>query len=464
MTYRKFIDSKTSTYLKAGFDPALHLFPPAMKPHQIDVTAWACRRGRAALFLDTGLGKTLCQLVWADQVVAQTSGKVLILAPLAVSAQTQREGDRFDISTTVVSHQSNINGPGIYVTNYEKLHHFDAGAFTAVVLDESSILKGIDGKLRKLITQSFRETPYRLSCTATPSPNDYMELGTQAEFLGIMSQVEMLATYFIHDGSDTSKWRLKGHGKSRFWEWLATWAAFITTPTDLGHDGTEYQLPPLRYHNHVIDTPAIDELFVTPAQSLQERNQARRESIDARCRCAADIVNALNEPAIVWCHLNAESALLQKMIQDAVEVKGADSDQHKTAALIAFAEGNTKALVTKPKIAGFGMNLQATRFAVFVGLSDSWESFYQAIRRQWRFGQTRTVHIHIISADTEGAVVENIRRKDDLHNEMMKSMMAYMRDLIRAEIQNLDIHKTSYLADKLMELPEFLAAHRGSAT
>lgn len=456
MNYKSFIDGKEFSQINSGFDPDESLYPSGIKDHQRASVTWACRRGRAALFFDTGLGKTLAQLTWAEQVYMKTNQPVLILAPLAVSHQTVREGEKFGITVHIVAHQSDIHDPGIFITNYEKLGHFDCSKFVGVVLDESSILKGMQGKIRKMITDSFRETPYKLSCTATPSPNDFMELGTQSEFLGIMSQVEMLAMYFIHDGSDTSKWRLKGHGKTKFWEWLSTWAIFLTSPSDLGFDGSEYDLPPIEYHQHVIDTVPDGALFVEPAQSLLDRNRARKDSVDARVQMAADIVNKLDEPAVVWCNLNEESEKLHRLIDQSVEVKGADSDQHKSSAMLDFSDGKIKALVTKPKIAGFGMNWQSSRHCVFVGLSDSWESFYQAIRRQWRFGQTKTVHVHIVSADTEGAVVENIKRKDSQHQELASAMMDHMRELTKRTVLGARIEKTDYRPSEEIIIPEWI--------
>jgi len=455
MIYSDFIRDKQISDQSAGFNPDESTYPSEIKDHQRVSVTWACKRGRSALFHDTGLGKTMSQSVWADQVVNHTGGAVLILAPLAVSHQTIREGDKFGIKINLAAIDDDINGPGIYITNYEKLVHFDADQFAGVVLDESSILKGMQGKMRRYITTAFINTPYKLSCTATPSPNDYMELGTQSEFLGIMSQVEMLAMFFIHDGSDTSKWRLKGHGKSRFWEWLATWSIFLQSPADLGFDGSEYDLPPIYYHDHVIETKAEGTLFVEPAQSLLDRNRARKNSIAARCEKAAEIVNGLNEPAVIWCHLNDESALLKELINDAVEVKGSDKDEHKSSSMLSFADGAIKGLITKPKISGFGMNWQSSRHCIFVGLSDSWEAFYQAIRRQWRFGQLRDVHVYIVSADTEGAVVENIRRKDQQHKEMASAMMAHMRDLTKRSVLGAQVEKIDYAPDMEMIVPEW---------
>ncbi len=457
MIYSDFITGKQIHSLAAGFEPVKELYPDDLLPHEEACITWACKRGRAALFLDTGLGKTLCQLTWADQVQRQTDGYVLILAPLAVSHQTEREAVKFRLVAKVVADDSEITEPGIYITNYEKLDHFDAGIFSGIVLDESSILKGMQGKVRKKITELFISTPYKLSCTATPSPNDFMELGTQSEFLGIMSQTEMLAMYFIHDGSDTAKWRLKGHGKGRFWEWLATWSIFIRSPADLGFDGSAYDLPDIHYHDYVIDTIPVNSLFTEPALSLVDRNRARKDSAEDRCRLAAEIANKLDS-CVIWCNLNAESDLLSKLVTDSVEVKGADKDEHKTKSLLGFATGDVKKLISKPKISGYGMNWQNTSDCIFVGLSDSWESFYQAIRRQWRYGQQKPVNVHIISADTEGAVVENIRRKDAQHEDIMNSMMDHMRELTNKSVFGAEIEKSDYLPDTPIEMPGWINA------
>lgn len=456
MNYESFILSKSVTGTNAGFNPNESTYPNQIKDHQRVSVTWACKRGRAAFFWDTGLGKTLGQTTWADQVVKHTGMPVLILAPLAVTHQTIREGLKFGHLLINANSDSDINEPCIYITNYEKLSKFDPSKFSGIVLDESSILKGMNGKTRILLTDMFSKTPYKLSCTATPSPNDFMELGTQSEFLGIMSQVEMLAMFFIHDGSDTSKWRLKGHGKTKFWEWLASWSIFLKSPKDLGFDASEYELPPIQYHNYVIETKPKGSLFVEPAQSLLDRNKARKDSIKDRCKKAAEIVNNLNENAIVWCHLNDESNMLAELINGSIEVKGTDTDEHKSTAMLAFADNKIKALVTKPKIAGFGMNWQSTHHCVFVGLSDSWESFYQAIRRQWRFGQEKDVHVHIVYADTEGAVIENIRRKETLNNELSKAMMAHIRQLTYKSVIGAKTEKMHYIANHIIELPEWV--------
>jgi len=310
---------------------------------------------------------------------------------------------------------------------------------------------------RMLVQEKFGRTPYRLSCTATPSPNDFMELGTQAEFLGIMSQVEMLAMFFIHDGSDTSKWRLKGHGKRKFFEWLATWAVFITSPEDLGYDGSSHKLPPLVFHEHIIESGITDGLFAPIASGLLDRNRARKDTVDARVSEAAMIANGIDGQCLIWCHLNDESDKLCDLIDSAVEVKGSDDPDHKKQALIGFAKGTVGKLVSKPKIAGFGMNFQSCNHMVFVGLSDSWEQFYQAVRRCWRYGQTKPVHVHIVSADIEGGVLTNIKRKEAQHKQLTAEMIAVMKDRTLAELGKAKQEKATYTNNIKMRVPEWAA-------
>lgn len=454
MEYQEFIKQKSFRHVAAGFAADSLHYP--LFDYQEPIVKWALKRGKAAIFADTGLGKTIMQLSWADQVARHTGGPVLVLAPLAVSNQTIEEGAKYGVHVEKANPGADFFGPHVVITNYEQLHKFSPDQFQGIVLDESSILKGMDGRRRKEITEFGSSIPYRLSCTATPSPNDFMELGTQAEFLGIMSQTEMLAMFFIHDGSDTSKWRLKGHGKSRFFEWLATWAVVIRSPADLGFDGSRHELPPLVYHSHVIETTPEDALFVEPAQGLQDRNKARKDSVDARVAKAAEIANSMTGQVLVWCHLNEESEKLTALIHDAVEVKGADSPEHKTKNLIGFAHGDVRVLVSKPKIAGFGMNWQNCHQMIFVGLSDSWESYYQAIRRCWRFGQKEQVHVHVVSADTEGAVVENIRRKDEQNQHLGQAMVEHMKSAMDKEIFSAATQKTEYNPEIRMELPEWL--------
>jgi superfamily II DNA or RNA helicase len=408
------------------------------------------------VFADTGMGKTIMQLAWADQVAKHTGNPVLILAPLAVSDQTIAEGEKFGIQVEKYRF-ADVFGPHIFVTNYEQLHNVKADQFDGVVLDESSILKGMQGKIRRQCTEMFSGTPYRLSCTATPSPNDFMELGTQSEFLGIMSQVEMLAMFFIHDGSDTSKWRLKGHGKRKFFEWLATWAVFISKPSDLGYSDDGHELPELVFHEHVIDSGITDGLFAPVATGLLDRNRARKDTVDARVEQASIIANGLNGQVLVWCHLNDESEKLSAEINNAVEVTGSDPAEHKSATMLGFARGEVRALVSKPKIAGFGMNWQNCNQMVFVGLSDSWEQFYQSVRRCWRYGQTKPVHVHIVSADVEGGVLANIKRKESQHRELKAEMIQIMRQKTLAQLGRAEQEKTEYNANNRMEMPKWVA-------
>lgn len=450
-SYQEFIESKAYSHIDAGFD--VGQLPEGLKDFQRDCVAWACRRGRAALFADTGLGKTFMQLAWAEQVAKHTGRPVLVVTPLCVAQQTVSEGRKFGIDVEYLREGS--SGFQIHVTNYEMLKNFSPDDYAGVVLDESSILKGMDGKMRRSITEFGETIPYRLSCTATPSPNDFMELGTQSEFLGVMSQVEMLAMFFIHDGSDTQKWRLKGHGRARFWEWLATWAIVIRNPSDLGYDGSGYDLPPLNYVDHIVETGDNDGLFVRVAQGLQERNQARRESIDLRVDKAAEIVNEIDGPCIVWCHLNDESAKLADQIGGGVEVFGSMKPETKELLIGQFTDGDIHKLVTKPKIAGFGLNWQHCNNVVFVGLSDSWESFYQAVRRCWRFGQDKPVTVHIVTADTEGAVLGNIRRKQQQNEDMGREMANVMRDYTMAEIKGAAPDKTDYIPLEPMQKPSW---------
>jgi len=454
ITYQELIAKKAYLHIEAGFDVEASDIPWQLRDFQRDTVAWACRRGRAAIFAGTGLGKTLMQLAWAHLVMERTDKPVLVVAPLCVAQQTIREGQKFGIEAEYIREPKFCNSR-IHVINYEMLKHFNPDNYAGIVLDESSILKGMDGKMRRYITDFASTIPYRLSCTATPSPNDFMELGTQSEFLGIMTQVEMLAMFFIHDGSDTSKWRLKGHGRAKFWQWLATWSVVIRNPGDLGYSSEGYDLPELIYHNHVVETGENDGLFVKIAQGLQDRNTARRESVDLRVEKAAEIANSIDGACIVWCHLNDESQKLETQIVDGVQIFGAMKPEIKEGLITCFTEGEILKLITKPKIAGFGLNWQHCNHMIFVGLSDSWESFYQAVRRCWRFGQDKPVHVHIVTADTEGAVLENIRRKQQLNDEMSKEMAAVMRDLTVAEIKGATTEKTDYIPCEEMAKPSW---------
>lgn len=450
MEYKEFLDNKDFRHESAGFIVDKLEYP--LFDYQDPIVKWALKRGKAAIFADTGLGKTIMQLAWANEVYKHTSKSVLILSPLAVSNQTINEGKKYGIDVK----KAGVKNEGVVIINYEQLHNFDYKDFSGLVVDESSILKGMNGKRRQEITDFARNIPYRLSCTATPSPNDFMELGTQCEFLGIMSQIEMLAMFFIHDGSDTSKWRLKGHGVAKFFKWLATWSIVIKSPADIGFNGDSHNLPDIEYYSHVVESETEDALFVEYAQGLLDRNRARKDSVDDRVAIAAKIANSMTGQILIWCNLNEESEKLTKSINDAVEVKGSDKPEHKTNSLIGFSTGEVRVLVSKPKIAGFGMNWQNCNQMIFVGLSDSWESYYQAVRRCWRFGQKNTVHVHVVSAESEGAVIDNIKRKDDQNNTLGKEMVKHMSYFMDSEIFNSTTTKTEYEPTKKMELPSWI--------
>ena len=433
--YDEFVKQKRRAEVATGHNPG------ALNEHLFDfqhaIVSWAVRRGRAAVFADTGLGKTLMQLSWADEVASHTGGIVLVLAPLAVSEQTIEQGATFGIDVRRVPQGGSPDSPGVWITNYERMDAIDFSALHGLVLDESSILKAHDGKTRQRIIDAAQGIPYRLSCTATPSPNDFEELGNQCEFLGVMTRTEMLATYFVNDTGDTGTWRLKGWGASKFWEWMGTWAVVLRNPSDLGFDGARYELPPLDYFEHVVETePLGDDLFPRPAMGLAERRKAQRNSIEQRCKALADVVNATpDEPWLIWCHLNDEADLLTQLIPGSVNVQGSDKPEDKTKNLIGFAHGDVRVLISKPRIAGFGMNWQHCARMAFVGLDDSFEKFYQAVRRCYRFGQKRSVQVHLFTAENEGQILANLKRKEQQHHEISASMIEHMKDIMNHELQ-----------------------------
>lgn len=426
MSYTDFLQSKTPRNLECGFavDPAS--INGKLMGFQVEAVQRALKAGRYCLFEDCGLGKTPQQLEWARHISEHTSKPVLVLTPLAVAAQTKREGDKFDIPVTLCRAADDVH-PGVNVANYEMLHHFNADAFGGIVLDESSILKNYSGSTRKAIQEFSEQIHFRLACSATPAPNDLVEIINHAEFHEVAGGKEIIATYFIQDGNTTHAWRLKRHAVNDFWAWVATWALALRKPSDLGYPDGAFTLPELHVYQHTVDGHISDGmLFPVEAQTLQERQQARRESLNERVEMAASLANATGDPMLVWCDLNSESAALTKRINGAVEVKGADSPEHKVKAMLGFTDGSIRVLVTKPSIAGFGMNWQHCNRMCFVGLSDSYEQFYQAVRRCYRYGQERPVHVNVICADTEGAVVANIQRKERQSAHMMERIVAHM--------------------------------------
>ena len=432
--YEEFVRRKRRAEVATGHKPG------ALNEHLFDfqhaIVSWAVRRGRAAIFADTGLGKTLMQLSWADEVASHTGGMVLILAPLAVSEQTIEQGATFGIEVQRVPHGRAPDAPGVWITNYERMDAIDFAELSGIVLDESSILKAHNGKTRTAIIEASQRVPYRLSCTATPSPNDFDELGNQCEFLGVMTRTEMLATYFVNDTGDTGTWRLKGWGASKFWEWMGTWSVVLRNPTDLGFDGSRYILPAPEYFEHVVETEQLgDELFARPARTMLERRKAQRDSVEKRCKALADVVNAdTSEPWLIWTHLNDEAEMLASLIPGAVNVQGSDSAEVKTKHMLAFTHGTLRVLISKPKICGYGMNWQHCARMAFVGLDDSFEKFYQAVRRCYRFGQNRSVHVHVFTAENEGQILANIKRKELQHHEMSAAMVEHMKDIMNKEL------------------------------
>ena len=436
--YQEFVSRKLSRHVPTGMAsvPRLH---KGLFPFQRDLVGWALRRGRCAIFADTGLGKTRMQLEWARHVAKHTGSRVLVLAPLAVAAQTVAEGKSMGLAVTLCRDGSEMHD-GVNITNYDRIHRFSPDGLGGLVLDESSIIKHHTAKTLGLMLEFGARIPFRLAATATPAPNDYTELGTHAEFLGICTRPEMLAEYFCHDGGETQVWRLKGHARALFWRWVASWAALMRKPSDLGYDDGGYALPPLKIHQRIIaadveTTKASGMLFAVEATDLMERRAARRASIAQRVAECAALVNSTPGPWVVWCDLNAESDALTAAIDGAIEVRGSMDTDEKEAALVAFSRGDHRVIVTKSSIAGFGLNWQHCANVAFVGVTDSWEAYYQAVRRCWRFGQKSPVNVHIFASEVEGSIVRNIERKERDALAMAEELAAETRDVVREEVR-----------------------------
>lgn len=443
--YDKIIAAKVNPLAASGFEPFPITAP--LFPWQRVVVEWAVRQGRAALFAECGLGKTPMQLEWAHQVCQKTHASVLILAPLAVAAQTVSEGKKFGIFVNHAKEQSEVRH-GINITNYERLDNFDASFFAGVVLDESSILKSFNGTTRKKLTAAFERTPFKLCCTATPSPNDYSEFGQHAEFLNICLPMQMLATYFINDTFNTGDWRLKRHAEIPFWEWVGSWAACVSKPSDIGFSDDGYVLPKLNLVYHQVATDhtvgAGEELFRHATMSATTMHKEMRLTCDDRVAKCAELVNGSDETWVVWCNTNYEADALKAAIPDAIEVRGSDSPEVKESRLTQFTEGRARVIVTKASIAGYGLNWQNCRNQAFVGLSYSFEDFYQATRRLYRFGQTREVNCHIIQAETEGKVRDVILQKIEQHQRMQTQMKFAAKSLSNSNHErtmNMDINE-----------------------
>lgn len=445
-SYEDFLASKTIKIKECGFE-STNGFSPKMFDFQKDITKWALKKGKSAVFAGCGLGKTIIQLEWAKHVCQETDGNVLILAPLAVANQTQQEGMKFGIDTIIISSPEDIS-PGINITNYEKLHKFDVTEFVGVVLDESSILKSYDGKTRTAIIEAFTDTPYKLACTATPSPNDYAELGNHAEFLGVMKRTSMLATFFVHDSkpgqhhpdqkAGEGKWRLKGHAVKAFWQWVASWAVMMQKPSDLGYDDNGFVLPDLRFHQITVSSGT------TYARTIQQRQKARAANIPEKIEALKTLVD--DDTWLFWCGLNKESDAIKKGLF-ATEVKGSDDPEFKRDSLLKFCNGDIKRMVSKPSIAGFGMNMQVCHKMAFVGLSDSFEEMYQAVRRCWRFGQRDPVDVYVITSDSEGAVVKNIEKKEAKFSEMLEGMISATQEICAENLKSTKTERDDYMPE-----------------
>lgn len=457
--YRRFIASKGGSIQLDGFSPSD--FGDRLFEHQKRATEFACEKGRSALFLDTGLGKSRCEAVFAGETVRMTNKPALILTPLAVARQMQRECEAAGVEARVIRENEEI-WSGVNIANYERLPKLDVLRFGGVVLDESSILKGFTGSTKRALVEAFKDTPYRMAATATPAPNDHMELGTHSEFLGVMGSMEMLCRWFINDTSTASQdWRLKGHAQQDFWAWVASWARAASLPSDLGGDDTGYILPPVKYHLHEAQADILDGefegLFRIPDGSATSLHKEKRLTLKERVAIAADLANKATGAVIVWCETNEESAALARLIPDSIEVIGSMKPEEKERALDAFTFGERRVIVTKPKLAGFGLNWQHAKTVVFASISHSYEQFYQAIRRSWRFGQTDAIACHVVIADTERAIWSNVQRKAEDHDRMKKQMAIAMRGGMKSSMRR------AYLRAPSVDMPAFLTGGKQNA-
>jgi superfamily II DNA or RNA helicase len=435
MNYNDFLKTKVKTHEASGFDVDETTLNDNMFPFQKWIVKTALKKGRYAIFADCGLGKTLMQLEWANKVSLRTQSPVLILAPLAVSGQTIQEGEKFGINVEKLT--GDVFGYGIFITNYEQLDNVDCSQFSGIVLDESSILKNFEGAIKTQIIENFQNTPYKLACTATPSPNDPMELGNHSEFLNIMGRNEMLSMYFVHDGGETAKWRLKGHSQDRFWQFVSSWAVMVSRPSDLGYSNDGYCLPDLNYIENQITTEKRDNglLFNDVAISATNFNDELRKTKEERLSRVAEIVNNSDESFIVWIKQNEEGEALRKMIPGSIEVKGSDNPEYKEKHLLGFANNDFRVLITKTKIAQFGLNYQNCHNQVFASLDFSFEGLYQSIRRSYRFGQTKPVNIYLITTDTMQNVRESIKIKQKQFETMQNKMQENMNHCFEKEVK-----------------------------
>jgi hypothetical protein len=453
MEYQEFLHRKMHEGADHGFDPVF--MPDSLFDFQRELVNWSVRKGRAAMFADCGMGKTPMQLAWAENMARKTGKPTLILTPLAVSGQTIREGEKFGIEC-----ERSVDGSRpsmITITNYEKLHHFDSSKFGAVVCDESSILKSFDGSRKQEITDFMRKVPYRLLATATAAPNDYVELGTSSEALGYLGHMDMLNRFFKNDQNNSStrrlygeapKWRFKGHAELPFWRWVTSWARAVRKPSDLGFDDGRFTLPELIETEHLVESESAPEgmLFSLPAENLFEQREERKRTIRERCERVAELVDTGN-PAVVWCHMNEEGRMLEQLIPGSVQVSGSDSDEKKEERFLAFSSGEARVMITKPKIGAWGLNWQHCNHVVYFP-SHSFEQYYQAVRRCWRFGQTKPVQVDIVMTEGERKVMDNLSRKAEGASTMFEHLVREMNNSLGIQKQNNAINK--------QELPQWL--------
>ncbi len=438
MRYKEFLQSKSQYDSSFGFDPTS--MNKSLYDFQQSLVDWACQRGRGSLFCDCGLGKTLMQLEWARQIVRHTNKKVLILAPLAVSHQTVREGEKFGIGVNHCKEGTDVR-EGINIINYERLHKVDPGQFIGAVCDESSILKSFDGTRRREITEFMKKMPYRLLATATAAPNDYWELGTSSEALGELGYMDMLSRFFVNDSNTTQerrharnyngdgKFRFKGHAELSFWRWVCSWSRAMRRPSDLNYDDDGFILPELIVNEHLVESETLADgmLFALPAVGLQEQREERRRTLAERCECAASLVAKKTDQSIVWCHLNKEGDQLEELISDALQISGRDSDESKEEKFESFLSGQTRVLITKPKIGAWGLNLQQCSHIVYFP-SHSYEQYYQAVRRCWRYGQKKSVVVDIVMTEGDALVMKNLKRKAEAADDMFSALVSEMND------------------------------------
>lgn len=442
MKYKEFLERKTQVGCNSGFEPLW--MPDMLFDFQKSLTTWAIMKGRAAVFADCGLGKTFMQLVWAENVARKTNGRVLILTPLAVAFQTVKEGEKIGVEVT--NRRDGLqHGDRIVVTNYERLHYFNAGDFQGVVCDESSILKNFDGETRKAVTEFMRKRPYRLLCTATAAPNDYIELGTSSEALGHLGSQDMLNRFFKRESSFVKVggnfggqgWEMRPHAKQDFWRWVCSWARAAQKPSDMGFSDEGFNLPSLHVNSHVVSAskPRDGFLFDIPAVGLQEQRADLSNTVTERCDMAARLINAHDKAAVAWCNLNREGDMLAKLIRGAVQVSGSDSEERKEQVFAEFISGKIRVLVTKPSIGGFGLNLQHCAHQTYFP-SHSYEQYYQSVRRCWRFGQKQPVTVDMITTDGQVNVIANLTRKSEQAKEMFENLVALMWRELKIQKQN----------------------------